>query len=1368
MRDADNALYIDTDGDISTTNDILGITDEWGGSPTFDYQDSWSGNSHKSESIAIELQADDSYKLAIKKTDNWGDGDHINWEVLSTDSNGVIDWNKSTWGGITKHEDDFKQDLNGDGGIGLSAALTSINTDTTGSILKRDLENSLYIDIDGDSSTSEDIIPIADEYGGYPSFNHQNSWNDSWGNHTHKEEAIAAEIQEDGSFKLAIRFTNTYQESGSDVIETNINWSIYSLDSDGLLDWDNSSWGAIAEYESYFNQDLNGDGGLGLAASLSTVETDLSGSVLRRDESGSLYIDVDGDQSTSEDLIRIQDEFGYSPSFNHSNSWSDNWGSGSHLEEVVAVEKQANDAFKIAIKHTNSWTPKGSSDVEMNIDWNVLSLNSSGIIDWDTSYWGGIAKFEADFNQDLNGDGGIGLSASLTTVSSDNQGSLLRRNTENMLYIDVDGDANTTADLIGVVDQWGGAPVFDHQDNWADQWGTGSNVSEAIAVEKQGDGTYKLAIKYTNIWNSDVNVDWNVYTVDSNGILSWDNVERSFGVNSISKYEKYFNADLNADGAIGLKLDVLTSDTTGASLKRDSSTKYLYIDIDPSSDTDALIPVTDKWGGAPVFDYENTWDTDSKHVSEAFAVEKLSNGDFRLAIKKTDTWGTGGEESNVEWEVLTLSSAGVINPDNIKWGKIAKFENDFNQDLNLDGQQGLGELVSSNGTINLSALTKKSTESSSETDNAALHTDAEGSLYIVLSDESNTVIPITDSFGESPSLDQAGQWTDRWGSGSFKSETFAVEKQTDGSFKLAVKNTNTVKKAGESSATSEIDWNVYSISTLGQIDWFNVYAGSISKQENLFNQDLNEDSVIGLKLNSVSADIVGARLKMDETNSLYIDQDGDDSTSNDILAVTDEFGGAPVFDYTETYSGAWGSNKITQESVAVNKVGADYKLAIKYTSEYKEGDNDVVTTSDWNIYTIDSTGNLDWSSSTWGSIVKHEDDFGQDLNGDGGTGLSAALVNEDLDTSGEKLKRDSTNALYIVSAAGVITPIVDQWGGAPILDHEDSWSNAKETNTFTEKPVAVERQTDGTYKLAVKRTHKRVQGSTEELIVDWNVYTVDNQGVLDWGSATWDGITKHEVSFGQDLNLDGTTGVSYSKVSTDTTTGSSTLQTDLDGYLYIDVNDNGTNILPILDSNSENIAFNYSDKWADAWGSGSFTESPIAVEQQADGSYKLAIKNIHQWAFGSEATQTEIDWNVYDISSSGFIDWNSATYGGITKYEDYFNQDLNGDGGVGINASLTTVSTDTTGAKLKIDPDNALYIDDNGTLINILDQWGDAPRLDDSGTWSDRWSTNAWTQESVAVERQSDGSYKLAVKTTNVRNKDRIMKNLRSIGKFLQ
>ena len=145
----------------------------------------------------------------------------------------------------------------------------------------------------------------------------------------------------------------------------------------------------------------------------------------------------------------------------------------------------------------------------------------------------------------------------------------------------------------------------------------------------------------TNTWNSEVNIDWNVYTVDASGNINWDNVERSFGKDSISKYEKYFNADLNGDESIGLKLDSVSSDTRGFSKERfvDKISLHRYRAF---VDSDELIPITDKWGGAPVFDYENTWGTDSKHVSEAFAVEKLSNGDFRLAIKKTDSWGTGG------------------------------------------------------------------------------------------------------------------------------------------------------------------------------------------------------------------------------------------------------------------------------------------------------------------------------------------------------------------------------------------------------------------------------------------------------------------------------------------------------------------------------------------------------------------------------------------------------------------------------------------------------------------------------------------------------------------------------------------------------
>ena len=104
------------------------------------------------------------------------------------------------------------------------------------------------------------------------------------------------------------------------------------------------------------------------------------------------------------------------------------------------------------------------------MNWEVLSINSSGILDWQSSHWGGIAKYEKYFEQDLNGDGGIGLSAALTSITTDVYGATLKRDSENSLYIDIDGDNATTNDIISVTDTWGGSPSFDYSDEWSNQW----------------------------------------------------------------------------------------------------------------------------------------------------------------------------------------------------------------------------------------------------------------------------------------------------------------------------------------------------------------------------------------------------------------------------------------------------------------------------------------------------------------------------------------------------------------------------------------------------------------------------------------------------------------------------------------------------------------------------------------------------------------------------------------------------------------------------------------------------------------------------------------------------------------------------------
>ena len=132
--------------------------------------------------------------------------------------------------------------MNNDGGIGIEAALTAVAADTTGARLKRDSENSLYIDKSGQ------IISIVDQSGGAPRFDDSNSWQDGTTTISWAQESVAVEEQSDGSFKLAVKNTNTW---GS---ESEINWSVYSISKDGVLDWSSSYFGGITKQETYFSQ----------------------------------------------------------------------------------------------------------------------------------------------------------------------------------------------------------------------------------------------------------------------------------------------------------------------------------------------------------------------------------------------------------------------------------------------------------------------------------------------------------------------------------------------------------------------------------------------------------------------------------------------------------------------------------------------------------------------------------------------------------------------------------------------------------------------------------------------------------------------------------------------------------------------------------------------------------------------------------------------------------------------------------------------------------------------------------------------------------------------------------------------------------
>ena len=90
------------------------------------------------------------------------------------------------------------------------------------------------------------------------------------------------------------------------------------------------------------------------------------------------------------------------------------------------------------------------------------------------------------FNQDLNGDEGIG--AVRTAINTDTTGETLAKDSDNGLWI-VDG-----SNYIIIRDQDGGTPNFDYSESW----GSRSITSTAYAVAKQANGKYLICLLYTS------------------------------------------------------------------------------------------------------------------------------------------------------------------------------------------------------------------------------------------------------------------------------------------------------------------------------------------------------------------------------------------------------------------------------------------------------------------------------------------------------------------------------------------------------------------------------------------------------------------------------------------------------------------------------------------------------------------------------------------------------------------------------------------------------------------------------------------------------------------------------------------------------
>ena len=200
-------------------------------------------------------------------------------------------------------------------------------------------------------------------------------------------------------------------------------WNIHYITSEGTFNWEESAWlDSIVDAESDFGQDLNGDEAVGFNIySLSNVTTDsqdddnnLSSTFLKKSSEDALYIIIEG-----ADPVKVTDQSGYPANFFHSNSWTTQRGTEEHTSSAFAAEAILNDAniltgYLLVIKHIHK-NPNG----DIFTDWEIFTLNNQGQFDWENATWtSSIIAFESQFKQDINGDGGIGLTANILTEVS--------------------------------------------------------------------------------------------------------------------------------------------------------------------------------------------------------------------------------------------------------------------------------------------------------------------------------------------------------------------------------------------------------------------------------------------------------------------------------------------------------------------------------------------------------------------------------------------------------------------------------------------------------------------------------------------------------------------------------------------------------------------------------------------------------------------------------------------------------------------------------------------------------------------------------------------------------------------------------------
>ena len=389
-------------------------------------------------------------------------------------------------------------------------------------------------------------------------------------------------------------------------------------------------------------------------------------------------------------------------------------------------------------------------------------------------------------------------------------------------------------------------------------------------------------------------------------------------------------------------------------------------------------------------------------------------------------------------------------------------------------------------------------------------------------------------------------------------------------------------------------------------------SSTLENFETLFNQDLNGDGVIGTP---------------PPPPPTIIQTDGSTSLvqAGNIYELNPVGGGTGP---TLKYNGA--AITVGQE-VGWTPIGA-IQTSTGYDVAWKNQASGLFTvwTTDSNGNYISNSVNVPGNSST---LENFETLFNQDLNGDGVIGTPPPPPPTIIQTDGSTSLVQAGNIYELNPVGGGTGPTLKYNGAAITVGQEVGWTPIGAIQTSTGYDVAWKNQASGLF----------------------TVWTTDSNGNYISNSVNVPGnsstLENFETLFNQDLNGDGVIGTPPPPPPTIIQTDGSTSLVQA-GNIY-ELNPVGGGTGPTLKYNGAAITVGQEVGW-----------SPIGAVETA-GGYDVAWKN-----------QASGLYTVWTTDSSGNYISNSVNVPGnniaLETFENTFQQDLNGDGVIGIYAAPGT------------------------------------------------------------------------------------------------